>query len=136
MSKVTECEFKMNQLFKRENGCVSENDRGSFLVGRCDRSTNFEGRELYVSFGWNERDEIFVNEKECEKVMLCLLENAYEAYHSEDMNVFINETGNKRYLEYREALPGVLLNKGDAMKLMKISENVIVKMNKCVCMCA
>ena len=95
MSKVTECEFKMNQLFKRENGHVSEDKRGSFLVGRCDENTNFEGRELYVSFGWNERDKIFVNEKECEKVMLFLLENAYEAYHSEDMIVYVNATDNK-----------------------------------------
>lgn len=110
MSK-SELDFKMNRMFKNEDGRVSENERGSFIVGKCE-----VGELMYVSFGWNIRDEIFCNVDELDEVIIYLVENGYEAYHSEDINVYVNATDNKYYLKYRSNLPGPVLNKEDAIK--------------------
>ena len=104
---VSECEFKMNRLFNKENGCVSENDRGSFIIGECNNKyfrscVESEVVELmYVSFGWNARDEIFCNREELQEVITFLLDNAYEAYNSDDMEVYVKPTERKDYLKYK-----------------------------------
>lgn len=110
--KRIECEFKMNRLFNLEKGCINRNDRGSFIIGKCD------DRVMYVSFGWNERDEVFCDKNELKQVITFLTENAYEPYHSEDMIVYVNQTDDENYLKYRENLPGQVLSKEDAMKFM------------------
>ena len=109
MSKINECKYKMNRLFKREKGCVSENDRGSFIIGKCDSEL------MYVHFGWNFKDEIFVSKDELKEVTEFLRENAYDPYHSEDMLVYVDPTDSKHFLKYRAALPGPVLSKEDAM---------------------
>ena len=116
MSKVSECKFKIKRLFDRENRCVSKTDRGSFIVGICDNWLE-AGELYYVSFGWNIRDVIFANKKELTKVVLLLSENGYEEYHSEDINVYVNQTENENFLKCRANLPGVVLSKEDSMKL-------------------
>jgi hypothetical protein len=110
MSKLSECEFKMNRLFKREKGYVDKDERGSFIVGKC-----YLENLMYVSFGWNIRDVIFVNKNELEEVVLFLSNNGYKAYHTEDMNIYVNKTEDKHFLEYRAALPGPVLSKEEAM---------------------
>ena len=50
MTKVSECKFKMDRLFKKEKGCVSEGERGSFIVdARCFRKTGDWEYTLHVS---------------------------------------------------------------------------------------
>jgi hypothetical protein len=115
MSKISECEFKMNRLLKKDDGITEL---------------------MYVSFGWNERDEILLKEEELEEVVLFLLENTYEAYHSEDMEVYVNATSDEKYLKYREALPGPVLSKKDAMKLSNVSlKTEILKKGKKLSKC-
>ena len=104
MSKISECEFKMNRLFKREKGCVSEDNRGGFIVGECKNM-------YYVSFGANYRDEIFVTKSELGTVIAYLRGNSYEAYDDEDMEVYVHPTDDKHFLKYRAALPGPVLSK-------------------------
>ena len=118
MSKVSECKFKMKRLFDRENGCISETERGSFIVGQCDNWLE-AGDLMYVSFGWNIRDVIFGNKKEITEVVLLLSENGYEAYHSEDIIMYVNQTNDVNFLQCRANLPGGVINKEDFMKLKK-----------------
>lgn len=110
--KRIECEFKMNSLFKREKGCINENNRGSYIIGKCNSNV------MYVSFGWNERDEVFCDKNELKEIIRFLKENSYEPYHIEDIEVYVTPTDDKQYLKYREYLPGEVLSKEDAMKLI------------------
>jgi hypothetical protein len=112
--KRIECEFKMKRLFNLEKGCINRNDRGSFIIGKCDAINNL----MYVSVGWNERDEVFCDKNELKQVITFLTENAYEPYNSEDMIVYVNQTDDENYLKYRQDLPGPVLSKEDAMKFM------------------
>jgi hypothetical protein len=110
--KRIECEFKINRLFKHEKGKVSKNNRGSYIIGKCNDDL------MYVNFGWNKRDEIFVTKNELKEIITFLTENSYEPYDSEDMIVYVNATEDKDYLQYRQELPGQVLTKDDAMKLL------------------
>lgn len=108
--KRIECEFKINRLFKKENGCVSLNNRGSYIIGRCSDDL------MYVYFGWNKNDLIFVTKNELKDIVTFLEENSYDAYDNEDMIVYLDPTD--YYLKYRQDLPGPVFTKEEAMLLL------------------
>ena len=84
---------KVSRLFKKENGCVKEEAKGSFVIGR----------DLNIWFGWNYYDNM-----KCKGIMETrdtvneLLNQGYVFYHYEDLVVYLNLDPSNRYAKCRK----------------------------------
>lgn len=84
---------KVARLFKNEDGCVKEGERGSIVIGR----------DLNVWFGWNHHYNM-----KCEGIMEAreivteLLNQGYVFYHDEDLVAYLNPDPFNCYTECRK----------------------------------
>ena len=78
---------KIEQLVIKENGCVSDGSRGSFVIGSVDGvDDNNVTKEFIVQFGWNYNDTVIcIGINQLRAVVKTLIKNKYAFYHSEDM---------------------------------------------------
>jgi hypothetical protein len=116
MTNITaELEVQMNKLFEIEDGNVCKDNRGSFVVGKCNDST-----DMYVSFGWNYREIVTFPSENIDEVLHFMKTNHYEPYHSEDMKVYFSN--DLYYLRYTSSLPGPLITKEEFENITNLTK--------------
>ena len=98
---------KIEQLVIKENGCVSDGSRGSFVIGSVDGvDDNNVTKEFIVQFGWNYNDTVIcIGINQLRAVVKTLIKNKYAFYHSEDMIVYFTGSGYSKYRTFHLLCP-------------------------------